>query len=1163
MTPKKFSLAGILPLLLAVTALAQSAPTLTQRAQDALFVQSDSVLALQLSKSALKRNRHDVEAAFVAMEASAMLSDDAATLDAALTIVAESDPEDARAQIAKSRIESLAANSATFRAQLPRLRKIAVANPTARFALVTAAADGVPELNQLSATRDAGLLTDWRVAGPFGKHPLLDFDKHFPPEGDLLNAARYGHRTVEQLQFVNGRFVLPEYLKTPGIYYAASEIYITTDGMWNLFVESAGTARVSIDGNVVTTRDERKASQPQLLRTVLHLTQGKHKLLVKFTSSASPFRIAVMPPFGGVHKKQSIPVLTASPESEYVTASVELSRGNLVQALRDAQSARDRHDSAAAQWLIARCWKRVSEDVPEEETALRQALTLDSSATRVRIELARVRLHGDYSQEGLALLKRAASSAPRNELVLRTEVQEFSRLAWAAEADAALQGLLSEHPSCENLQTASAFYSSSERVEAARNAEDRLANCAPNSLDLARAVARRGDHLAAAQLALKLSAASPLDRASLDFALNEMMLTGDAAAAHPVAVQLAQLAPNSDRYQQILRTIERGSTTLDDSHSAPLALLSPYRRDAFDMIRQGAPKRYSGGPAVWTLNDAAVVELNGDRWLYTHRIVRLLNRDGVLNYGEVTIPHGAEVLHLRTISTTGEVAEPEFNQHKSTVSMPALAPGDSIEEEFLQRANGEETRFEFGSWDAPILYSRFTLIAPREVFPVVVPKSKPSEALDDGLVASTWEFNDLLQPVREASLPAASQFPSVVLAGEYDDLAALRTRAQEQLLSATVPGGRAFELAREFSSVSQVDTARRIYRHVMRSIDDYESNGFAGDITTAEESLETSAGDRAATLVAIARASGIDARILLARNLGSEKLASSFTHPIVDLRFADGKHLLADVDNDGLPLGSIDPQLETADVLPVIDFVQGKAELPSVISASLRVSAPEERSVANATVDITADGTMHAKVAIHMAPWRASQMREVLRTVDANDRPRFFQQLAMRLFPGATEASGDVIHENDPDQQLSIEVNCSAPSFVDLRRRTADIDQITPALGLRSMYARNSTRVNPLAIDAVLFETSVFNVTLPEGVTLSNGIDTNVKSEFGSYSTSIRQLAPRVWEMKRDFNIPLQVIAPDHYQAFSEFASRIDAIERQRLTLRINRSQFQSVNLNQ
>ncbi len=179
-------------------------------------------------------------------------------------------------------------------------------------------------------------------------------------------------------------------------------------------------------------------------------------------------------------------------------------------------------------------------------------------------------------------------------------------------------------------------------------------------------------------------------------------------------------------------------------------------------------------------------------------------------------------------------------------------------------------------------------------------------------------------------------------------------------------------------------------------------------------------------------------------------------------------------------------------------------------------------------------------------------MRDVLRGVTASDRQRFFQQLAMRLFPGASSSTGISEHENDPEQPLILRISCSAPNFVDLKRHVVDVDQFTPALGLRSLYAKSATRQFPLDIDSLLFETTVFHVALPDGVTLSNAVQTTINSEFGSYSTSVKQVGLHAWEMRREFNIAMQIIQPERYAAFSQFAGRIDSIERQRLTLRIN-----------
>jgi hypothetical protein len=57
---------------------------------------------------------------------------------------------------------------------LPELRQLADKRRDLEalpLALVAAAGDGAPELSELLASRDSGLLTDWRIVGPFGAHP--------------------------------------------------------------------------------------------------------------------------------------------------------------------------------------------------------------------------------------------------------------------------------------------------------------------------------------------------------------------------------------------------------------------------------------------------------------------------------------------------------------------------------------------------------------------------------------------------------------------------------------------------------------------------------------------------------------------------------------------------------------------------------------------------------------------------------------------------------------------------------------------------------------------------------------------------------------------------------------------------------------------------------
>jgi hypothetical protein len=66
---------------------------------------------------------------------------------------------------------------------------------------------------------------------------------------------------------------------------------------------------------------------------------------------------------------------------------------------------------------------------------------------------------------------------------------------------------------------------------------------------------------------------------------------------------------------------------------------------------------------------------------------------------------------------------------------------------------------------------------------------------------------------------------------------------------------------------------------------------------------------------------------------------------------------------------------------------------------------------------------------------------------------------------------------------------------------------------------------------------------------LSNAHDLNLRSEFGDYSATFRPLSPAQIEITRAFRLPVQVIAPEHFPSFANFARQIDDAERQRITL--------------
>src|SRR5512146_251107 len=175
------------------------------------------------------------------------------------------------------------------------------------------------DLDQLLISKDSGLLTDWRVVGPFGKSSEL---RHvWAPERDQLRKGRYGTDRVQKFQFATGEFVLPATVKRPGIFYASSEVWLPNGGDWRLYAETAGEMIVFLDGKPAIHRIGKKHDL-QTTSEVVHLAHGTHRVLVKFEATAAPFHLAVMPETGGLPKHNNIPKLHLTPESQYTSAAL-------------------------------------------------------------------------------------------------------------------------------------------------------------------------------------------------------------------------------------------------------------------------------------------------------------------------------------------------------------------------------------------------------------------------------------------------------------------------------------------------------------------------------------------------------------------------------------------------------------------------------------------------------------------------------------------------------------------------------------------------------------------------------------------------------------------------------------------------------------------------
>ncbi|HSK43615.1 MAG TPA: DUF3857 domain-containing protein, partial [Candidatus Binatia bacterium] len=1073
----------------------------------------------------LRRAPKDTVALFVRMETAELQERPEVVLDSALRLCAlPAAPE--LHELASNRVLQHAANSWAFNSVLRRVKAAATMHNgctfNLRLAVVAAAADGT-NIELDTAAHSSGLLTHWRIAGPFGRYNNVDFDRRWMPEterflrqqyaserGPLVSKAEHdepaapneyrSHTIVpERFWFRDGMITLPEYFASTGVFYAASEVDLPISTITRIDVLSSGTYEIFIDGKSSLFHDARYGAAPNRDSSSLSLAAGRHRILLKFTPDAAPLSVALHPQFElPLEKKAAVPEVL----EQYIQPLAAYFRGDFAE-MATLLHAEGSHGSGHDKYLQALLYSAAEEHSPRADAAWKAVATAQPSALLARLKSAENALERTQPDGVRSDVMSILAERPQSETALQLAFSLSQRNQ--VDGPALLTRLLESHASCSRLVEAVKFYNAAAQQDKALQIERQIASCTPESLQYARLLAESGRHGAAAAHLQQVVAKNPLHRAARRLLVEQLLLDNQISAAKLQARQLHEIAVNAKAYVPSLKdagVAQDSRSERAEGFANGREFYVPYRRDGIDLVRKSAQKTFSGGDAVILLSDkVARIHGNGPASVYVHRIIRPLNKEGISRYGEVALNRGADLLELRTIKANGEIIEPELVQQKNTISMPALEPGDAIEEEYvlhyaeLDLMPESASAHTFGSFSAPMLHSRFVLLNPPEAMIQVREQAGtplPLVGENNGMVIRIWERDNIAQAFAESFMPPINLLPTVTVAAAEKTGARLR----DELIDASRAGLHVYEAVTALhlsQAGGDVEKAKRLYRFVTSKID---STGPEWAVSPAEDTLANGQGSRTMALLALARAVGLRAELLLARkveqNCGEE--LSCFTEPLVRFWLPNGESTDVDAESDDLPFGVIPPSLDAREVhlIPLLTEGEKKSE---IVALNPRLAG--EKSVAEAEVSFP-DGNLVANLHVQLGSMRAQEIRNTLRSASEREHDLFFEQLAMRIFPDAATVTGTAVHENDPEQPLKLTVHCTVPQFINWQSSAAEINQLAPALGLSSLYAKTPTRKFPLFIESLFFESAVFHLHLPEGMEIhSLPADFTERTEFG------------------------------------------------------------------
>jgi tetratricopeptide (TPR) repeat protein len=625
-------------------------PVASGKPRDSLIQQFFSAFdlpaAAETAELRLHRAPNDAVALLARMEIAELQERPEVVLDSALRLCGLPVAPELQ-ELASDRILQHAGNTWAFNSVLRRVKLAAAASDgctfNLRLALVAAATDGAKvDLDQ--AAHASGLLTRWRIAGPFGRYNNVDFERRWPPEADRFMRQRYPGEQAsgaatndlkansavrasvaraispERFWFRDGMIALPEYFSSSGVFYAAGEVEVAAGERTQIDALSSGAYEVFVDGKSALLHDSRFVAGLSRDSSFLPLTAGHHRVLVKFTADAVPLSVALHPQFHIFAPKRD-PLPRAV--EEYVQALIAYFRGDLIR-VEDLLFADGARSAGYAHYLRALLYSAAEDHSPRADADWKAVAAAQPSALLARLRSAENAMERGQNDAARPEVMGLLAERPQSETALQLAFSLSRRNQ--ADAPALLSRLLELHPSCARLAEAVKFYNSTAEQDKARRIEQQMGSCAPESLQYARLLSESGRHSAAAAYLQQLVTRNPLHRAARRFLAEQLLLDNQLGAAKLQARQLRDIAVNAQNYVRLAEdpgAFQDSKSQRADGFAMGNEFYVPYRRDGVELVRQSAQRSFSGGAAVILLSDKTVLaRRNGSLSVYVHRITR-------------------------------------------------------------------------------------------------------------------------------------------------------------------------------------------------------------------------------------------------------------------------------------------------------------------------------------------------------------------------------------------------------------------------------------------------------------------------------------------------------------------------------------------------------------
>ncbi|MCB1049596.1 MAG: DUF3858 domain-containing protein [Acidobacteria bacterium] len=1052
------------------------------------------------------------------------------------------------------------------------------------------------------ALSESGYIQAWRYAPLYGQYPIPDFEREWPAEQIKTWSLAWPVQTS-----MSGVMVPPSSVRGAGVLYAHAKIKVEHPNDFLLRLYAFQNLDLYLDGKKLVQKRALLEMGPKVNYYRVTLAKGEHEFLIKLTQTRgangqfslqlSGDNFETVSP--NLPQKQltdlAYPAMEMNPYQKELGSDRSLAlflQGFYAQLREDDETALENYEALRqtypdSQWAgaaLANLYLTGADYLSQDErlgnafNLLRVLVNSPQALPDTFALMGRLMIQANRPQDALQLFRTAltlqahhndsldgllALSGRENLIDVREQVKKQleafgpqdgwaqKRLLDIAKAEGNTERTVELLANLGRLfpwdSYLAEWYDLNENLEAAiENLKQRSAYF-PESAYFPSAIAndyaRLGDHVNQRYWLEQTMAVDPTNFRALSDLVDLDCYEGKLDQARARMQDALEQDPGNGRLRQMLSHLD-GRTAFES-----------FRVDSFSVVEKTLQRPTPQDADTELVLDQMMIRLfaDGSQMRYTHLLRRVLTKAGVDEESEISLPEDVEILELRTIKPDGSVLYPADIDHKSSLTLSGVSVGDFIDEEHIQYLppayydkDGADASmsFVFQGIDRIYHHSELVLIYPKglDPEPQIFSKNFPfplERNEENGLVSVRWLAKNMPPLNAEPAMPNPGYFLPTATFYFNTTYREIRDFFINAINTRMVPSR---GLKGEMVSWAQEETdlrkrAEKVYAFVVDSIEPDQQ--FYRDINQV---WQTKSGNAGLLLCRTFNEMGIPTHLVLTRPKELETISSPvpipdfYTYGLLQLKFGQ-KIVFVDPNQKHLPFGYIPYEYRGAKGLLLDEHADVvEITLPESSAQSERITFAYEMAIDD-TGAMTGSGseTFYGSFAGNLVErYKLLNKPEIKQRVEAGINGNY---------PG-TQVQTVTIAEDQPAGEFQLAHTFSHPAFGVLEGQTFKLPRLLPETVLIQNYGSLAERHMPLHIRRPLVNEGTVRVTLNGKAHWSvEPKNVNLKTEFGVYKLTVKRESEQVLLIKRSYEVPDQLIAPENYPKFLEFLNSINENE--------------------